>query len=122
VPWRKNMKRALFAALAFAVLNAVSALAEKPKLQPWQIYELKQVYLADEPGFPVLYVLGVKAFKTVEALKKDVGQIPAGNKLKWIPASDLPLRGDPLGDQETQRGFIQFVKGKGIQLEIVRRP
>lgn len=103
-------------------LSSAPALAEKPPARQPTIYEMKRVQVRDLPGKPWVYVIGYSAFATLEALKAWVGQIPAGDTLRWDPSGDIPVTGDPLGDPAAAAELTRFCKDKGIILVRIPRP
>src|SRR4051812_23176625 len=111
-----------FFSLSRLFLCLIALIVFSPPAFSATTYEMKEVYIQDDPAQTVLYVIGVSAFRTLPALKEYVSQIPAGDTLKRIPASDIPLRGDPLLAPGAADDLKKLCESRGIKLEIVPRP
>jgi len=109
------MKCAAVAALA-SVLALAGASAESRVDPP--VYELKLVYVGEEP-IEYLFVVGNCGFRTVGALKAFLTRLPAGTRLTWSPGC-IRFGHEPLlSSEEEMEDFRRFCLEHGIEFTLV---
>lgn len=84
-------------------------------------YELKLHRYSDTFGTTPVYVftIGDIAYKTVDALKLGISQLPAGSLLQWVPGRDR-YGGEPLlSNDADMKAFSDYCSSLGIHFVLV---
>jgi hypothetical protein len=98
-----------------------SANAQETKQEEPIKYRMQLVYVFDENSSEVehIFVIGQSGFKTVDALKKFIGRLPAGSILEWAPGCKR-MGGEPLlSSEEDMEEFKAFCEEKKIKFVLI---
>ena len=111
----------LFLLLAiFVMAFSVDAQEEKREEEPIK-HRMELIYIFDEASSKTeyIFVVGQSGFKTVNALKKFIGHLPAGSILEWAPGCKS-LGGEPLlSSEKDMEEFKAFCEEKKIKFVLI---
>ncbi len=101
----------------FAVLPAHAQ--ENAQSQPPPKYRMELVYVIDADSPEFVFVIGNIGFKSVDSLKKFIGDLPAGSILEWAPGCRR-IGNEPLLSSEQEiEDFKAFCAGKNIEFVLI---
>lgn len=107
----------LIVMLSLGVLGADAQ--ENAQSPPQPKYRLELVYILDVGSQEHIFVVGNVGFKSVESLKKFVGDLPPGSILEWAPGC-LRRGGEPLlSSAQDMEDFKAFCVAKQIDFILV---
>jgi hypothetical protein len=96
-----------------------AAAQENAQLPPQPKYRLELIYISDLGSQEHIFVVGNMGFKSVESLKKFVGDLPPGSILEWAPGCRRS-GGEPLlSSPQDMEGFRAFCVAKQINFILV---
>jgi hypothetical protein len=100
-------------------LGVLCADAQENTQSPPPKYRLELVYISDVGSQEHIFVIGNMGFKSVESLKKFVGDLPPGSILEWAP-SCLRRGSEPLlSSPQDMEDFTAFCVAKQINFILV---
>ena len=82
-------------------------------------YELALVYVWEGEAPEFLFVVGSSGFKSVETLKRFLGELPPGSEVTWAPGCER-LGNEPLLSSEREMGlFREFLAERRIRFTLI---
>ncbi len=103
--------------LLFGVLSVQAQ--EDGQLPPPPQYRLELVYIFEANPTEYIFLVGNVGFRSVDSLKKFIGDLPPGSILEWAPGC-LRSGGEPLlSSSEDMEDFKAFCAEKNIKFVLM---